>query len=186
MEDKLLNVFLQYKELAIFISVLVSVVVAVLGIVPSVFVTAANILFFGIIQGMLLSFAGEAIGAIVAFLLYRKGLKKVSEKHINKYSKLGSLIQSQGKDAFLLILSLRLLPFIPSGFVTFAAAIGRVSVGTFTVASTIGKMPALLIEAYSVYYVFQIDLQQKLVFTMVSLCIFLFVIYKKRNRNSNS
>ncbi|MBE4909737.1 TVP38/TMEM64 family protein [Bacillus luteolus] len=182
MEERLLDLFFQYREMAILISLLASVLVAVLGIVPSVFVTAANILFFGFVQGTLISFAGEAIGALVAFLLYRKGFKNISKKHLEKYPKLGKLIQSEGKDAFLLILSLRLLPFVPSGLVTFAGAIGKVSIGLFTVASTVGKVPALLIEAYSVNFVFQMEWQQKLVFSIISLGILAFVLFKNKRK----
>ncbi|MDU7110511.1 MAG: alkaline phosphatase, partial [Clostridium perfringens] len=45
--NSLINIFNQYSELAIFISLFISVIIALLGIVPSVFVTGANIVFFG-------------------------------------------------------------------------------------------------------------------------------------------
>jgi uncharacterized membrane protein YdjX (TVP38/TMEM64 family) len=179
MEERFVELLVNYKEIALLISLFASIVVAVLGVVPSVFITGANILVFGFVGGTLISFLGEAIGAVVAFFLYRKGFKKVSQVTLKKYPKLNMLIESEGRDAFWLILSLRLLPFVPSGLVTFAGAIGKVSILLFAIASTIGKAPALLIEAFSVYYVFQLEWHQKVTFFVVSISIFLIVYFKR-------
>lgn len=179
MEQQIVYYFLEYENLSVLISVLINIAVAVLGVVPSVFVTGANLLFFGFYWGTLISFLGEAIGAIVAFILYRKGLKKISEKHLEKYPKLKRLLAAEGKEAFYLILSLRLLPFIPSGLVTFTGAIGKVSLITFVLASSLGKIPALLIEAYSVYQVTRFEWQGKLVLALAAVYFF-YLVWKNR------
>lgn len=158
------------------ISLLLSVVVAVLGLIPSVFITAANILFFGFWEGTAISFAGEALGAGVSFLLYRKGFKKTTQKRLQRFSKVQQLVNAEGKQAFWLVLSLRLLPFVPSGLVTFAAAIGRMRFWNFLVASSTGKIPALLIEAYSVYQVTQFGWQGKLILALMGLAIAILII----------
>jgi uncharacterized membrane protein YdjX (TVP38/TMEM64 family) len=59
------------------------------------------------------------------------------------------LLEAKGLEAFFLVLSLRLLPFVPSGVVTFVATIGKTPLLIFIIASSIGKIPALLLEAYS-------------------------------------
>lgn len=177
--------FHDYPQLAVAISLLLSVLIAVVGVLPSVFITAANILFFGFWPGTLLSFAGEALGAAVAFFLYRKGFKKRTEKGLQRFPKTRKLIDATGRDAFLLILSLRLLPFVPSGLVTFAAAIGRVSIVLFLMASSLGKLPALLIEAYSVQEVSQGSWQGKLILAVAAVAIFVFLIrHFRRARNT--
>ncbi|RYD92194.1 MAG: TVP38/TMEM64 family protein, partial [Sphingobacteriales bacterium] len=153
MKEELLRLFQQHAEWAIVLSLLVSVLVAVLGLVPSVFVTAANLLFFGFWKGTAVSFAGEAIGALVSFMLYRKGFQKRVSTGLGKYPRLQRLVEAEGAEAFGLVFSLRLLPFVPSGLVTFAAAVGRVRTLTFFAASSLGKVPALLLEAWSVYEV---------------------------------
>jgi uncharacterized membrane protein YdjX (TVP38/TMEM64 family) len=164
--------------MAIFISLAISILTALLGVVPSFFITAANILFFGFWKGTLISFLGEAIGAIIAFWLYRKGFKKKVHRQLQKFPQAQRLIDAEGGRAFLLILSLRLLPFVPSGLVTFAAAIGKVSAVIFLVASSLGKFPALLIEAYSVYQVTQFGWQGKLILLIVAL-VLIFMAVKK-------
>jgi uncharacterized membrane protein YdjX (TVP38/TMEM64 family) len=177
-QDQILHFFQQYPHLAILASLLISIVIAVLGVIPSIFITGANILFFGFWQGTAISFFGEAVGAAIAFFLYLKGFKTSSQKSLHKFPKIKQLIDAQGWKAFSLIVSLRLLPFVPSGIVTFAAAIGNVSIITFLLASSLGKIPALLIEAYSVYQVTQFGWQGKLILALVACTLIYFVIRK--------
>ena len=184
MKEQLLEIFTQYPQTAILISLLASIVIAVLGLIPSVFITAANILFFGFWPGTLISLAGEAIGAIIAFLLYRFGFKKTTHKSLEKYPKIMRLIDSKGKDAFLLILTLRLIPFVPSGLITFAAAIGEVSVIVFFAASTLGKIPALLIEAYSVAQIAAFNWQGKLILVITALVLLVGLIKRRVRRDT--
>jgi uncharacterized membrane protein YdjX (TVP38/TMEM64 family) len=73
---------------------------------------------------------------------------------------------------------MRLLPFVPSGLVTFAAAIGRVSALVFTTASSLGKVPALFLEAYSVNEVTQFTWQGKLILLCTGLVIVFLVVRK--------
>lgn len=156
-----------------------SVVVAILGLVPSVFVTAANILFFGFINGTVISFAGEAIGAGIAFILYRKGFKKMAEQKLVKYKMIGQLLQAENRQAFYLIFSLRLIPFVPSGLITFAAAIGKVSFYIFIISSSLGKLPALLLEAWSVYEVARFGWQGKLILMVMAIALLYWILRKK-------
>lgn len=181
MEQQLIYYFTEYENLSILISLVINIAVAVLGVVPSVFVTAANLLFFGYFWGTMISFLGEAIGAVVAFVLYRKGLKKLSEKQLGKFPKLKRLLEAQGKEAFYLVLSLRLLPFIPSGLVTFTGAIGKVSLTTFALASSLGKIPALLIEAYSIYQVTRFGWQGKVLLALTAAYL-LYLVWRKPSR----
>jgi len=167
----------QYPQFAIAISLLASIVIAVLGVIPSVFITGANILFFGFWNGVFISFLGEAIGAAVSFWLYRKGFKKTSQRGLQKFKRAQQLVEVEGAKAFTLILSLRLLPFVPSGLITFAAAVGKVSFLLFVVASSLGKIPALLIEAYSVNQVLNNSWQGKAILAAVAIVV-VFVIIK--------
>jgi uncharacterized membrane protein YdjX (TVP38/TMEM64 family) len=179
-KEDLLRLFAQHPEAAIFISLLVSVIVAVLGVLPSVFITAANILFFGFWPGTVLSFLGEALGALVSFVLYRKGFKKSADKGLQRFPKLERLVGAKGKEAFWLIFSLRLLPFVPSGLVTFAAAIGVVPLLLFVTASSLGKIPALLLEAFAVQQVTHFGLAGKIILAVAGLGLVFYLVRKKK------
>ncbi|MBL7702139.1 MAG: TVP38/TMEM64 family protein [Ferruginibacter sp.] len=184
MVDNLLNLFREYQSFAIVISIFISIVIAVLGVVPSVFITAANILFFGFWNGMFISFAGEAMGAGIAFLLYRKGLKKTFENRLDNYLKVKKLVNAEGREAFYLVLALRLIPFVPSGLVTLAASIGRISFLTFIIASSLGKLPALFIEAYAVNEITDFDWQGKLILAIAAIVLLYWVIVKRNKLES--
>ncbi len=172
----------EYPHLAVIISIFLSVLIAVIGVLPSVFLTAANILFFGFWNGTLISFFGEAFGAAIAFILYRMGFKRLTEQRLYQYPKLNKLLQAQYKEAFQLIFSLRLIPFVPSGLITFAAAVGRVSFPVFLAASSLGKIPALLLEVFSVYEVTHFGWQGKLILVIVGGMLVYFSL-KQKNEN---
>lgn len=176
MKEQLLQLFREHAETAFLISFILSILVAVVGILPSFFITAANILFFGFLQGILISFLGEAVGAMVAFLLYRKGFKKPAITRLNHYPRIQQLLLAEKREAFLLIFSLRLLPFIPSGMVTFAAAVGRVSAILFFIASSLGKVPALFLEGYTVYQVSNFGWQGKIFLAVAAMSLAYFAI----------
>ncbi len=180
MENSLLQVFKDYPQLAIVISICISILIAVLGLIPSVFITAANILFFGFWNGTLLSFLGEAIGAAIAFILYRKGFKKIAANKLQQFQKVKKLIDAENKEAFYLVFSLRLIPFVPSGLITFAAAVGKVSFIIFCIASSLGKLPALLMEAYAVYEVTNFGWQGKLLLAVLAVGLLFWIMKKKK------
>lgn len=185
MENEVLQLFKNYPAAAIAISLFISIVIAVIGVLPSFFVTAANILFFGFWPGVAISFLGEALGAAVAFFLYRKGFKKEAAHHLEKYKRIKMLLEARDAKAFWLIFSLRLIPFVPSGLVTFAAAIGRVGWLTFVVSSSIGKLPALLLEGYAVYQVTTFGWQGKLILTVTAVAILFFIIRQIGERKTS-
>ena len=182
MQNHLFQLLEEFPHLAVIISILLSVLIAVIGVLPSVFLTAANILFFGFWYGTFLSFFGEAFGAAIAFILYRMGFKRLTEQRLHKYPKIKKLLEAQNKEAFQIIFSLRLIPFVPSGLITFAAAVGRVSFPVFLAASSLGKIPALLLEVFSVYEVTHFGWQGKLILVIVGGMLVYFLL-KQKNEN---
>jgi uncharacterized membrane protein YdjX (TVP38/TMEM64 family) len=183
LKEQFIELLVSYKEYAIIISILVNIVVALLAIVPSVFITAVNVTFFGFWEGMWISFIGEAIGAVIAFIAYRRGIKVFSVNEKIKHKKVKSLLSAKGKDAFLLILWLRLLPFIPSGLVTIFAALGEVSLFTYFIASSLGKFPATLLEAYSTNEVINFTIEGKIVVGVLLLALLVYYIRKRKQIN---
>ena len=101
------------------------------------------------------------------------GLQKFTHDKVNKYPKVERLL------SFLLVLSFRLIPFIPSSIVTLFAALGKMSLLSFSIASTIGKIPALLIEVYSAYHVMNGTNEAKWIVTIAG-CIGLYYLWKNK------
>lgn len=138
--------------LAILFSLAVNIIISIAGILPSTVVTAANIFYFGFAGGLIVSIVGEALGAVISFFLYRKGLYRLTQKFSSRPAPklLVKLKNTKGAEAFFLVLALRIFPFAPSGLVTLTASISKMSAAAFVFSSTLGKIPALFIEAYSV------------------------------------
>lgn len=183
MKEFLIDLFTANPAFGVFLSIALNIIISILGVVPSIFLTAANLAVFGFWEGTLLSFAGEAAGAVISFLLYRKGFKRATEAKLSSaHPKVLKLLNTEGANAFILILSLRLMPFVPSGLVTFVAAVGKTSLLVFIAASSIGKIPALLLEAYTAYQVVQWTWQGKLLTAAMAMILLIFVWYRLRSR----
>lgn len=161
--------------LFIFASVIGNVLIAVVGVIPSAFLTAANISILGFEGGLGVSILGEALGAVVSFWLYRKGFSRLKDHMQVKggfvRSLLDRLYETKGFTAIVIVLLLRLLPFVPSGLVTLTAAIGKMNIVTFGMVSTIGKIPALYMEAYGVNQVLGFDTRVQLILVIGLLLI---------------
>ncbi|WP_300349762.1 VTT domain-containing protein [Clostridium sp.] len=179
MED-LINIFNTYSEIAIFISLFISIIIALLGVVPSVFVTGANIVFFGTIKGFFISLLGEVIGGWISFVLYKKGTKKLIGIVEGKYKIIiDNILNCEDKKLGLFIFEGRLVPFIPSGVVTLAASMSNVSNLTFIVSTLFGKIPSILIEVTVSYgLIISSKGNLKLGIAIVSIALIYFTIKK--------
>lgn len=101
--NNIVNLFEEYSMYSIPISILISIIIALLGIVPSIFITGANIIFFGPILGFIISLLGEVIGGYITFIVYRLGLKNGIEQISSKHRLLNSIVESKGKRAGFLL-----------------------------------------------------------------------------------
>lgn len=182
--DSLVNIFNQYSELALFISLFISVIIALLGVVPSFFVTGANIVFFGPIEGFLISLLGEVIGGFISFKVYRRGIKKIVGRIEGRYELIDRIISGEGISLGILIFEGRLVPFLPSGLVTLAASMSKVNNVTFILATLLGKIPSILLEVLASYGVIIASRKNfKLVVSLLSvLLIFLSFRSLKRKK----
>ncbi|MGR3765812.1 TVP38/TMEM64 family protein [Rossellomorea sp. NS-SX7] len=140
--------------LAVF-SVLLNILISIAGLLPSFFITALNISYFGLETGLIISIIGESLGAIVSFVLYRKGISVAKLDTISSNRYFLRLKKAEGKEWIFLLFVFRIFPFVPSGVVTAAASFSSIPLAAFAVVSTVGKIPALLLEALIVVNVIQ-------------------------------
>lgn len=177
--NDMLEILKNNSSIAIPISLLISIGISLAGILPSLFMTGANIVFFGTVQGFIISLLGETIGAYITFTVYRLGFKKKIENFTGKHKLLSKIVNSEGKKAGLLILQGRIIPFIPSGIITLAASISNVNSTIFTVATLIGKAPSIAIEALVSYDIINIyNNWIRLVITIIGLIFITLTIRK--------
>ncbi len=171
--NDMLEILKNNSSIAIPISFLISTCIALVGVLPSVFITGANILFFGPVNGFAISLLGETIGAYIIFIIYRLGVKKRAEKFSVKHKLVSRIINSEGKNAGLLICQGRMIPFIPS-----AAAISNVN----AIATLVGKATSIALEALVSHDIINIyDNWIRLVITIIGLILITTTLRKKEN-----
>lgn len=131
---------------AIAFSFFMDVLVNALGFLPSIFISTANGLLFGIPVGIVVSWLAETAGVIISFLLMRTVLRSSAEKLISKSPYLTRLDEFSGERGFTLMLIARTLPYFPSGILTALGAVSRISVRDYVLSNLIGKFPSTALE----------------------------------------
>lgn len=131
---------------AMVFSFLLDVLINALGFLPSIFVSTANGLLFGIVPGIILSWLAETTGVIISFILMRTILRSSAEKLIAKSKYLKKADEFSGKNGFKIMLILRAMPYFPSGILTALGAVSRISLKDYALANLIGKFPSTALE----------------------------------------
>ncbi|TCI48443.1 TVP38/TMEM64 family protein [Exiguobacterium sp. SH1S4] len=159
--------------LFVVISIVLNSAIAVAGVLPSAFLTALNVNILGFGLGVTVSIIGEAVGAVISFVLYRRALQTYTSPSGKRFKRLR---EASGVEAWFLVLGMRLIPFVPSGLVTLSAAFSRMTLPSFAAASTIGKIPALLIEALAVTAVMRVAPGWQ--FVLIALLVLIYLLWR--------
>ncbi|EXX89165.1 hypothetical protein BG53_00530 [Paenibacillus darwinianus] len=165
---------------AIAVSLLLSIAVAILGLVPSVFISGANAVVFGIVPGFWISLAGEVLGAAISYWLYKWGFGKTRLKQDN-WSWLRRLNEGGRPKQFSILAFARLTP-VPSGVITFVAAISSMRYIDFLLATTLGKMPSIAMETLIGHDLFTINENLPRLLVVVSVVIVVYLLFRGRNK----
>lgn len=131
---------------AIVFSFFLDVLVNALGFLPSIFISTANGVLFGIVPGVIVSWLAETTGVVISFLLMRGILRSSAEKLIAKSKSLRKMDDFSGKNGFQMMLVARTLPYFPSGILTAVGALSSISVRDYILANLIGKFPSTALE----------------------------------------
>ena len=144
--DALVEFFHSFGAGAMFFSFWIDVLVNALGFLPSIFISTANGIVFGIIPGIIISWLAETVGVIISFLLMRTILRSSAEKIIAKSGALKKIDEFSGKKGFQLMLIMRTIPYFPSGVLTALGALSSISLRDYVLANLIGKFPSTALE----------------------------------------
>ena len=116
------------------------------SIFPSIFLSTANGLIFGLPLGILISWLAETVGVVVSFLLMRFFFRSTAEKLIAKSNSLKHIDEASGKHGLEWMAFARALPYFPSGILTAIGAVSSISVRDYIIANLIGKFPSTALE----------------------------------------
>ena len=116
------------------------------SIFPSIFISTANGLIFGLPLGILISWLAETVGVVISFLLMRFFFRSTAEKLIAKSNSLKHIDEASGKHGLEWMAFARALPYFPSGILTAIGAVSSISVRDYIIANLIGKFPSTALE----------------------------------------
>jgi uncharacterized membrane protein YdjX (TVP38/TMEM64 family) len=169
---------------AILVSLLLNIVISLLGVVPSLFLSGANAVVFGMVPGFFVSLTGEVAGAGISFWLYRWGVKKITKEHTTKWKWLQHLDSSNRRRKNMILFIARVTPLIPSGVITFAAAASNMLFLEFLVVTLIGKSPSIAMETIIGHDL--IFLNENIPRLVISLLLVSFMIILIRGRSETN
>ena len=131
---------------AILISFLLDVLINAASIFPSIFLSTANGLIFGLPLGILISWLAETVGVVISFYLMRFFFRSTAEAIIAKSDSLKHIDEVSGEHGLEWMAFARTLPYFPSGILTAIGAVSSISARDYIIANLIGKFPSTALE----------------------------------------
>ena len=142
----LADYFRSFGPWAMLVSFSIDVLINMGSIFPSVFISTANGLIFGLPLGILISWLAETVGVVLSFLLMRFFCRNTAEKVIAKADKLEAIDRASEENGIVWMTFARALPYFPSGILTAVGAVSRMSIRDYVIANLIGKFPSTALE----------------------------------------
>lgn len=144
--DGLVEYLRSFGPWAMGVSFFLDVLINAGSIFPSIFLSTANGLIFGLPLGILISWLAETVGVVISFLLMRFFFRSTAEKLIAKSNSLKHIDEASGKHGLEWMAFARALPYFPSGILTAVGAVSSISVRDYIIANLIGKFPSTALE----------------------------------------
>ncbi|WP_100372985.1 TVP38/TMEM64 family protein [Bacillus sp. FJAT-45037] len=102
---------------------------------------------YGPALGSLVTWIGSSMASIIMFVFVRFGYQDWGLNIVNRYKSLSKVTTLFEKNAFMTIFITRLIPVIPSIIVNVYSALSRVRFLSYAIASSLGKMPSMILFA---------------------------------------
>jgi uncharacterized membrane protein YdjX (TVP38/TMEM64 family) len=120
-------------------------VMALFPVIPYPIVGALIGAAYGPALGGLLTWTGSTAASLLMFLFVRYGYQDWGLNILHMYKPMGRVTLLFERNAFLAVLFGRMLPMIPSIVINVYAALSRISFAQYAIASSVGKIPAMLL-----------------------------------------
>jgi uncharacterized membrane protein YdjX (TVP38/TMEM64 family) len=148
-KDALLQLINEGGFLSIFISMLLVAICVFFPVIPFPVLAGMIGAVFGTTQGLYISLTGAMTGTMGLFFLSRYGFRDFAQEKLLKYPKVKEYERFLNRNSFLTILTCRLIPVIPALIFNIICGLSKVNWLSFFIASTIGKIPNILILSYA-------------------------------------
>lgn len=128
---------------AVFVSFFIDVIINIVGFLPSIFISTANGLIFGLFWGTVISWLAETTGVVISFWVMRVLFRTMAMHLIEKSKTLSKLDQYESWQA---VAVARAIPYMPNGLVTAISALSSMPFEQHLLGSLIGKLPSVALE----------------------------------------
>ncbi|OIK15627.1 hypothetical protein BIV60_08780 [Bacillus sp. MUM 116] len=185
-KDELVYLIKQGGNVAIFISILLVAICVFFPLIPFPVLAGMIGAIFGITQGMFVSLIGAMSGTMVFFFITRYGFRDYAREKLSKYPKVQEYEEFLNRNSFLAILASRLVPIIPAPVVNIICGLSKVKWFIFFIASTIGKIPNILLLSFVGATLSSNKLLSLGLYGLYILIIFLInfiIIYRKKSKS---
>lgn len=183
-QDELLYWFQQTKDQSIFLTIFIATLFALFPIIPFPIIGGIIGAMYGTFLGGFVTWVASTTASIIMFLFIRFVFQNWGLKIIHRYKRLEIVTEMFERNAFITILVSRLIPFIPSIVINAYSAVSRVSFISYTVASSLGKIPAMLLFAVLGHSVVSSNQEVFFVIGIYTLIILMTIYFYRRWKNS--
>lgn len=172
---------------AAFMSFFIDVVINIVGFLPSIFISTANGLIFGLFWGVVISWLAETVGVIISFYMMRTLFRGVAKNIIQKSKTLSRLDAHESWQA---MATARAIPYMPNGLVTAVAALSSMTFRDYALGCLVGKLPSTALEVILGHDVLNLE-QNSLRLTVIIVAVAViyggvWYYYRKRNRKNET
>jgi len=177
-----------YGIWAIAISFLLDVLINAVGFLPSIFLSTANGLIFGLPLGILISWTAESVGVIISFLIMRYFLRAYAEKIIEQSNSLKRLDEMSSDNGLAAMTIARTMPYFPSGILTALGAVSKMSIRDYCIATFIGKFPSTAIEVVLGHDVvnFRQNMDRLAILVSLIAVVYGYMYWRKRKKDKDN
>lgn len=176
--DGLAEYFRSFGAWAIVVSFVLDVLINAGSVFPSIFISTANGLIFGLPMGILISWLAETTGVVISFWLMRYLFRSTAEKMIAKSSMLMKIDDLSGRKGLQWMALARMLPYFPSGILTAIGAVSKISTRDYIIANLIGKFPSTALEVVIGHDLVNFQQHSERLAVLVTAAILIFAAYK--------
>ena len=149
------------------------------SVFPSIFLSTANGLIFGLPLGITISWLAETTGVVISFFLMRFFFRNTAERLIEKSNSLKHIDEASSKHGLEWMAFARALPYFPSGILTAVGAVSSISARDYIIANLIGKFPSTALEVVIGHDVVNFQEHSQRLTLLIIAVGFIFFIYKK-------
>jgi len=167
--------------------ILMATLLALFPIIPYKVVIAALGYAYGTVWATLIAWLGTTLAAVLVYAIVRYAFREQGRRYLSQRRSIQSFTSMMESHPFMAIIVARLLPIIPQMVVNVFAGVASISFWTFTTATILGKIPAILLYAYlGGNLVARPYVSAALILGYLLLVCIVLLVYRQKNKTKTS